>query len=131
MRKEHVAIVRSGVAARLLSGEKTIESRFTRTRRPPFDSVSVGDVIHFKVSGGDVIGTSRVRRLVRYADLTPTRLRSLERRYGRRLATTPAYWTQRRDCRFGVLIWLTPLRPAVTPPAIPRQFGNAWVEVSR
>lgn len=51
---DHVAIMSkaSGFIDKILSGHKTIESRWYATRRPPWDRVHAGDTVYFKYSGG-------------------------------------------------------------------------------
>lgn len=51
---DHVAIMSkaSGLIEKILSGHKTIESRWYATRRPPWGRVHAGDTVYFKYSGG-------------------------------------------------------------------------------
>jgi ASC-1-like (ASCH) protein len=51
---DHVAIMSkaSGFIEKILSGHKTIESRWYATRRPPWGRVHAGDTVYFKYSGG-------------------------------------------------------------------------------
>ena len=60
----HLAIFKGQGAEKILSGEKTIESRFARRRIPPFGVVSSGDIVYIKRSGGDIIGQFKVKRVV-------------------------------------------------------------------
>ena len=51
----HVAIMNpSFLIDRILSGEKTIETRWYRTRRCPWGRIREGDIVWFKESGGPV-----------------------------------------------------------------------------
>lgn len=127
----HVAIIDAQAAANVLSGRKQVESRFTHRRRLPYGMVTEGDRIYFKVSGGTIIGHSYAARVSCFSDLTPTAIQNLRRRYNRAVLASPGYWRARRRCRYGVLIWLTRFirRAAVLP--VPRQYGNAWVVLSK
>jgi hypothetical protein len=125
--RRHVAIIDRPAAAALLAGRKTIESRFTRTRRAPVDRVRPGDRLYFKLSAGGFIGTCRVRRVAQFEDLTPFQIRNLRRRYGRAIAAPAAYWRERIRRRYGVLIWLSGLESLRRPPRIARQYGSGWV----
>ncbi len=125
--RRHVAIISADLADPLLSGRKRIESRLSRRRRVPFGRVRRGDLIYFKLVAGEIIGRSRVARVLHLVDLTPRRLDDLRRRYGPAIAAPADYWQQRRDCRFGVLIWLAGLEPAWHPPRVARQYGNGWI----
>lgn len=123
---EHIAIVSTAVALALQSGSKRIESRLTRTRRAPFGRIAPGDRIHFKLSGGPLIGSARVRRVGQWSGLTPARIRTLRRTFGAAVAAPPGYWRVRRGCRFGVLLWIGPMRAAPRMD-VPRQFGSGWI----
>jgi hypothetical protein len=127
----HVAIVNHRVAGVLLAGAKSIESRFSRCRRAPIDCVKPGDIIHFKLSGGCFIGTCRAARVRQYTALTPGQLAALRRQHNHAICAPVAYWRARLACRFGLLIWLRPLRPPPPDLRFTRQFGNAWVVLAR
>jgi hypothetical protein len=124
-----VAIIDAIAAGQLLSGRKRIESRLSRSRRLPFGRIDVGDAVHFKLSGGSVIGTAHVKHVRHFDCLTPQRVHALQRQYNQAICAPPAYWRARRHCRYAVLIWVDQL--ASPPPAlhVPRQFGGAWLEL--
>ncbi len=130
MSAAHVAIIDGRLAAGLLTGHKRVESRFARRRRPPYGRVFPEDEIHFKVSGCDIIGHAPVTRVRQFDKLTPTLIESLRRRYNRLILAPPAYWRARRQCRYGVLIWLGRFRGRAIRLAVPRQYGNAWMVLS-
>lgn len=125
--RAHVAIVTARIGRLLLRGEKTIESRFSRTRRPPLGCVSAGDLVHFKVCAGPVVCSRRVTALCEYEHLTQTTLLALKWRFGRKIGADSGYWEARRGCRFGVLMWLAPAREVIPPARLPRQYGNGWL----
>jgi ASC-1-like (ASCH) protein len=126
-RRTHVAIVCPEIVPALLRGEKRIETRFYRSRRSPFGRIAVGDVVHFKRTGGGLVGSTEVTSVKEVGNLTARRLDQLQRRYSRRVQAPATYWAQKRRCRYGVLIGLGSL---VRPPpdlAVPRQFGTGWL----
>lgn len=128
MPRQHVAIVTPIVAARLLSGEKTIESRLYRSRRPPFGIISPGDTIYFRSVGGLIFARSIARRVQQHTDLTPPQVAAIRRRWSLEIAAHAGYWKAKRDSRFAILIWLSRFRPASRHEvAAPRQFGSGWV----
>jgi len=126
----HAAIIDPHLADSLLDGRKRVESRFARQRRLPYGRVSTGDRIYFKVSGQGVIGHAHVLRVRQFDNLTPRTIDSLRRRYNHTIFAPHAYWHARRDCRFGVLIWLGPFIRRTTRRKIPRQYGAGWVLLS-
>ena len=66
MAKSHLVILKKPYLEAILSGRKTIESRFTKTKRPPFGQIEAGDRLFLKLSSGPVCGTAVQR--IRYAE---------------------------------------------------------------
>lgn len=130
MRCVHVAIVSRAAAGQLLSGMKQVESRFYTRKRPPFGRIRSGDTVHFKVSGGSVIGSATVTRVRQFESLTPARVALLRRRYNQAVRAPARYWSARRRCRYGLLIWITPLFPPPPRIQVPRQYGNGWLTLT-
>jgi len=128
---EHVAIVGHEAVAALLRRTKHIETRFYRQRRAPVGRVNTGDRIHFKITGGSIIGTSSVLAVREFANLSPTSLRRLRALYGASVRASARYWAARARCRYGVLIWLGPLHAPAGPIRVPRQYGTAWIVLRR
>ena len=52
----HVAILKPNYIRDILAGDKTIESRFTKTNQPPHGRVAVGERLFLKASGGPFHG---------------------------------------------------------------------------
>lgn len=122
----HVAWIRKPLAAALRRGVKRVESRLSRTRRPPFGRVRVGDRIWFREVGGGWVGVARVSRVRQFEQLTPSAISALYRRFGQEVAADAQYWRARRDCRFATFLWLTKLRAGGRSPSAARQYGGAW-----
>jgi hypothetical protein len=131
MRQVHVAIVSPQAARELLSGRKRLETRFLRHWRPPLGVIRAGDIIHFKLSGGDFIGTTTATAVYQLLNLTPTTLQQLRKKLDRFIRAPGSYWRSRRSCRYGCLIWIGPLAATPTTLSIPRQYGNAWITLPR
>lgn len=129
MGRAHVAIIDDSAARHLLSGRKRIETRFYRSRRPPFDRIDVGDRIYFKRAGGNIIGTTRARIIRQFHELTPRRIDQLRHTHNRCVCAPAHYWRARRHCRYGVLIWIEPLELAPRHIVVPRQYGGAWISL--
>jgi hypothetical protein len=56
----HLAIFIEPYLSYLLEGKKTVESRFSINKQPPFEQVKAGDIIVLKQTGGPVRGLCRV-----------------------------------------------------------------------
>lgn len=70
---DHVAIMKKswGLTQKILSGEKTLESRWYMVRCAPWDRVHPNDRIFFKDAGGPVSIRAKVSKVEQFADLTP------------------------------------------------------------
>ena len=122
----HVAVIRKPHLERILSGEKTIESRIGMTRRAPFGRVSVGERLYLKESGGPVRATAVVARVLCEDGLTPERVEELAREFTERICATPAYWEEKLTARCATLLWLTRVEQVRYGPEVPRFHGEAW-----
>ena len=60
----HLSIFKGDAGELILSGKKTVDSRFARRRIPPFEVVSSGDIVYIKRSGKDIIGQFKVKRVI-------------------------------------------------------------------
>lgn len=62
---DHVAIMTPSwkLIPKILSGEKSIESRWYQTRRAPWNTISIGDRIFFKDSGKPIAAKATVSRV--------------------------------------------------------------------
>lgn len=124
---QHVAIVSPTVAERLLSGKKKIESRFSQTCRAPFGLVRAGDMIYFKITGGQIVARARARSVRELSNLNKSLIIKIRRQFGRQIAADEGYWEKKQAARYGVLVWLGRVsRPKITP-KVPRQYGAGWV----
>ncbi len=76
---EHVAIMRKswGLTKKILSGHKTIESRWYTTKRQPWGCINEGETVYFKDSGNPVALKATVAKVERYDGLTKQKVRAL------------------------------------------------------
>lgn len=127
MSLHHVAIIHQRVADALVAGRKRVETRFFQRRRSPIGRVRPGDTVHFKVSGGPVVGSAQVIYIKEFKTLTPTAIDRLRRALQSRVCAPPRYWVERRQCRYGILIGLGPLAAPAEELVVPRQYGAGWL----
>jgi ASC-1-like (ASCH) protein len=83
---EHLAIMKKSwnLTKKILEGKKVIESRWYKTKYPPFDRISVGDVVYFKDSGEPVKIRAEVSDVKQFSKLTPAKVRKILDEYGER-----------------------------------------------
>jgi len=136
---DHVAVMKKswGFIDKILSGEKTVESRWSVLKRKPWNAVREGDTVYFKNSGEPVSARAGVRRVTQYADLTPTGVKKILNNYGGKdgmtVNDTPLFFQRFKNRKYCTLIFLkNPVR--VGPFAIHKEgFGamTAWISVPR
>lgn len=85
MGKVHIAIMRKswGLTKKILSGEKTIESRWYMNRYKPWGDISPGDIVYFKDSGEPIKIQATVEKVIRLEHLTPQKVRKILNKYAR------------------------------------------------
>lgn len=131
----NIAVVAPETLAKILRGEKTVESRLARNR-PVAWSVQAGELIYFKPKGGDIGAVALAEAVHRFDGLDLIRLMELEREWWPRVhgeTRNLAYWLGKRYSRYAVLIELAcvervhiPTRSL--PPRLP--WASAWIRIA-
>lgn len=82
--KTHLAIMKKswGLTKKILSGHKTIESRWYKNQYKPWKEIQPGDIVYFKDSGEPVCLKAVVDKVLRFDALTPLKVEALLREYG-------------------------------------------------
>ena len=97
LKMNHLAILskKRKLLAKILSGEKTIESRWYKFRRTPYRNISPGDTIYFKESGEPVTAKVHVSKVLFFDDLNKDKIRQILIKYGKQigipLSNAPKY----------------------------------------
>lgn len=126
--QKHLAIFKGKAGEEILSGEKTIESRFSRVKNPPFGAVSSGDLVYIKPSGKDIIGEFRVKKVIFFDGLLTEDLIKIKKEYGKELAVDEDYWKKVSDAKFGSLIFIGNSARFITSPVkIKKSDLRGWV----
>ena len=126
MSNSHLVILKKPYLEAILSGRKTIESRFIKSRRPPFGRVAAGDRLFFKVSSGAVCAIGRAKKVMQLDSLTGKQMRQIKLDYNDRIIGSNQYWAEKRNCKYGLLVWLEGVTP-IEPIWINKKDWRAWV----
>ncbi len=78
---KHLAIVKGDTAEDILSGGKSIEIRFSKSKIAPFGVISAGDIVYIKPSGKDIIGQFRVKKVISIDGVTKEDLENMTKTY--------------------------------------------------
>ncbi len=125
---KHLAIFRGEAGEAILSGKKTIESRFSRVKNPPFGVISGGDLVYIKPSGKDIIGQFRVKKVFFFDGLDASDLSDLRKRYEKELVVGEDYWEKHKNARFATLIFIGDSSRFITSPIkFPKKDLRGWV----
>lgn len=134
---DHLAIMNPawGLTTKILNGQKTIESRWYRSRRAPWNHITTGDVVYFKDSGQPVTVKARVKAVRQFSDLQPSTVRRLLAQYGAQDGITstqrPFYYRIFKNKRYCILVFLADVRPTKPFRITKRGYGlqTAWITV--
>lgn len=125
---KHLAIFKGDGGELILSGKKTIESRFSKRRDPPFGQVSAGDLVYIKPSGKEIIGQFKVQKVIFYDGLSQKDILDIKERYGKGLTVEEGYWQRSESSKYGTLIFIGDSSEFLTSPVkIPKKDLRGWV----
>lgn len=79
----HLAILdkKRELLEKIISGEKSIESRWYKSKKTPYGMVKAGDIIFFKDSGSPVTVQATVEEALFFSDLTREKYNSILSQY--------------------------------------------------
>lgn len=131
---EHVAIMQKSwdLISKILSGEKTIESRWYRTRRAPWNKIKADDVVFFKNSGGAIIAKAVVSKILQFEIESLFDAQKIVKKYGRKICLVnpnPVQWP--KIPKYCVLIGLKNPQTVESFQIDKKGFGvgTAWIIV--
>lgn len=131
---DHVAIMTPSwkLIPKILSGEKSIESRWYQTRRAPWNKIAIGDRIFFKDSGKSITAKAIVSRIWQFEIESMEDAKKIVAEFGQRICIiNPAVKTWGKIPKYCVLIELKDPK-SITPFAIDKRgfgAGVAWISV--
>jgi len=124
-----------GLIPKILSGEKTIESRWYKNRSRPWNKIHKGDIVYFKDTGSPVTAVTTVSKVKQFENLNPKTIQDILTKYSHKdFGTTDIqeeimeYVKNKKYC---ILIHLTNPRK-IKPFDIDKSgFGliSAWITV--
>ena len=124
----HLAILREPYLSLILNGKKTIESRFSKDHRPPYESITPGDIIILKSAAGPISGVAVAKRTLFF-----TRFETwddIRKKYAKPMcAHTDEFWSQRAEARFATLVELQSVI-AISNVGCEKKDRRGWVVLS-
>jgi predicted transcriptional regulator len=125
----HIAIMKKSrrLIPKILSGEKTIESRWYKARFAPWDRIKAGDTVYFKDSGEPVTAKAKVEKVVQYNELDEDTFDEVIENYADQIGLkTREYTDYYRSKNYCILIFLENPQQLEEPFQIDKTgYGNA------
>jgi hypothetical protein len=131
---DHIAILdkKRNLLSKIISHEKTIESRWYQTKRTPWHNIKKNDVVYFKDAGWLITVKARVKDVLFFDDLNKDKVLMILKKYGRAIGFTNLEYTEYYDKKnYCILIFLEDVQE-IKPFDIDKAgFGNAcaWITV--
>lgn len=120
----------------VLSGRKTIETRFSKHRISPFGQVGVGDLVYLKLPGSDIIGQFRVKKVISYEGLSTADLDEIFSKFGGQIGAgdqkvDEKYRLEKVGSSYGTLIFISESERFITSPLrVKKSDRRGWTVLS-
>ena len=125
---KHIAVFSRKAVEHILSGEKTIEVRFSKTKIAPFGVISAGDLVYVKPIGSEPIGQFRVKKVIFYDFMENMDLLQIKETFGDKFAESEQFWKSRKGSKYATLIFIDSLIPFLTSPIkVKKKDQRSWV----
>jgi hypothetical protein len=125
----HLAVLTQPFLELILVGRKTIESRFSKVRRAPFEKVGPDDVLLLKEVCGPIKGLAAVSRVDYYGPLDPGNVTRIMRRFKEQLQINEQFVRAKAGARYGSLLHLALVMPT-SAVRVRKTDRQAWVVLS-
>lgn len=119
----HIACMVEPFLGYILEGKKTIESRFSKPLIPPYQRVTVGDVVLLK--SGPIVASFRTTS-VDFIELNGREFNRLIKDYSAALCADEEFWEVRADKRYASLLGISDVRQ-LTPLRVNKRDRRGWM----
>lgn len=124
--RAHLAVMHEPYLSYVLTGRKSVESRFSRNRIAPFNQVRDGDVLLLKSQSGPITGIAQVAQVDSYV-LDPATWASIRTRFAAALcADDERFWAERSGARYATLMRLA-CAASIDPLQLQKRDRRPWV----
>jgi hypothetical protein len=131
--QKHLAILYPEVIKQIFSGQKTIETRFSKSKIAPFSQIKVGDLVYMKPPGKDIQGQFWVNKVISFENLDSADLEYIKKHYGDKLSLgsrnqDQAFFELKKDAKYGTLIFIGRVDQLITSPIkLEKRDQRGWV----
>jgi len=109
---DHLAILKKSrkLSQKIISGEKSIESRWYKFKRDPWNKIKQGETIYFKDSGDPVCFKVKVEKVLQFDNLTLEKVKKIVTKYGDKICLSKIrneqFWEYFKNKNYCILIIL-------------------------
>jgi len=125
--KKHIAIFIGNAIEKILSNEKTMESRFSLNKIIPYGEVAKDDIILLKKSAGDILGQAIVDNVLYYDNLKPESVALLRKEYSSELKVGDLFWQNKAKSKYATLIFLKKAERFIAPIKYKKRDRRPWI----
>jgi len=125
--KKHIAIFIGNAIEKILSNEKTMESRFSLNKIIPYGEVAKDDIILLKKSAGDILGQAIVDNVLYYDNLKPESVALLRKEYSSELKVGDLFWQNKAKSKYATIIFLKKAERYIAPIKYKKKDRRPWI----
>lgn len=125
--KIHMALMIEPYLSYILSGKKTIESRFSMKKNTPWNRVAVGDAIILKHSGGEIVGIFEASKVQFIQIESNYNLLEIKKQFNKQLCIEDDFWDQKKNSKYATLISISNLY-TFSPFSLHTKNRQSWID---
>lgn len=122
----HLAILTRPYLDKIIARKKTIESRFSKIRIPPFKMINNGDVLFLKESSGPILAIALVSKPQFFGPLRPGEAESIIQEHSSGLALDDSFKQTKQESRYVTLVHLGDVLP-IKPISLTKTDRRPWI----
>ena len=132
---QHIAILakKRKLLDKIISGEKTIESRWYKSKVSPWNKIKEGEIVYFKESGDPVSVKAEVEKVLFFENLDLEKVKDIVNKYGDQIALSKnrddEFWKYFDNRKYCILIFLKNIQKIEPFNINKKGFGlmSAWI----
>lgn len=126
---EHLAIMKKGYIEKILSGEKKIESRFSKNKIAPYHNIFPGDTVYMQEVGKDVTAAFEVKDVLFFELRSEEDVDRVRAQYGEDICADDEFWEMKKSARYATLIFIKAPK-AIVPFKVHKNDRSAFKTVN-
>ena len=132
---DHLAILKKSrkLSQKIIIGEKSIESRWYKFKRNPWNKIRKGETIYFKDSGDPVCFKAKVENVLQFDNLTLEKVKKIVTKYGDKICLSKTrdeqFWEHFKNKNYCILMFLKNVKKIEPFNINKKGYGlmNAWI----